>query len=200
MFLDFAKAFDTVNHQILLMKLEKYGIRGVPLNWFSNYLNNRQQYVTIDGVSSSKQSVLCGIPQGSSLGPILFLLYINDISNCSNKLSFRLFADDTNIFASSTSIIELESLVNEELIKVKEWCNQNKLSINLKKTNFMIIKSPWKKLTYSPDIKIYNDDGTSTSLEKKDHIKYLGVIIDDTISWKYLFHLFTNFKGYWYFL
>ena len=119
-FLDFAKAFDTVNHNILLTKMEKYGIRGLPLQWFTNYLTNRQQYVSMDGTESSKQKVVCGIPQGSSFGPLLFLIYINDIRNCSEKISFRIFADDTNIFISSPNSIELETLVNQEILKVKE--------------------------------------------------------------------------------
>ena len=102
-FLDFAKAFDTVNHQILLKKLEEaYGIRGIPLKWFTNYLFNRQQYVSLNSVESSKQTMNCGIPQGSSLGPLLFLLYTNDISNCSDKLNFRIFANDTNFFCLIT--------------------------------------------------------------------------------------------------
>ena len=122
-FLNFAKAFDTVNHAILLNKLEKYGVWGVPLSWFTSYLTNRQQYVNTDGVESSKQTIKCGIPQGSSLGPLLFLLYINDIPNCSDKLSFRIFADDTNIFASSSNAMELQNLINQELSKVKEWCD-----------------------------------------------------------------------------
>ena len=90
-FLDIAKAFDTVNHQILLKKIETYGIRGIPLKWFTSYLFNRQQYVSLNSVESSKQTIKCGIPQGSSLGPLLFLPYINDISNCSDKLNFRIF-------------------------------------------------------------------------------------------------------------
>ena len=124
-FLDFSKVFDTVNHQILLKKLEAYGIRGTPLQWFTNYLTNRQQYVSLNNLESPKQTITCGIPQGSSLGPLLFLIYINDMPNCSSKLSFRIFADDTNIFASSSSITDLESLVNEELTKIKEWCDIN---------------------------------------------------------------------------
>ena len=182
-FLDFAKAFDTVNHSILLKKLEKYGIRGSPLQWFTSYLSNRQQYVSLDHTQSSTKTVLCGIPQGSTLGPLLFLLYINDIANSSKKLSFRLFADDTNVFTSSKSQHELQSIMNHELILVKNWCDTNKLSINLKKTNFLIIKSTRKKLTTQFHIKLPCSD-TDFFLEQKDSIKYLGVLIDDKLNWK----------------
>ena len=92
--------------------MEKYGTRGLPLQWFTSYLTNRQQYVSMDSTESSRQTMVCGIPQGSSLGPLLFLIYINDIPNCSEKLSFRIFADDTNIFASSSNATELKSLIN----------------------------------------------------------------------------------------
>ena len=149
----------------------------MPLKWFTSYLTNRQQYVSL-------QTVRCGIPQGSSLGPLLFLLYINDIPNSSNKLSFRIFADDTNIFTSSSNLKQLETTVNEELKKVKHWCNINKLSLNLEKTNYMIIKSPRKK-EITINIFLRNNDGTNYSLKRKDHIRYLGVMIDDSVSWKY---------------
>ena len=90
-------------HNLLLKKMEMYGIRALPLQSFTNYLTNRQQYVSLAGMESSKQTVVCGVPQGSSLGPLLFLIYINDIPNCSEKLSFRIFADDTNICLLYTS-------------------------------------------------------------------------------------------------
>ena len=96
----------------------------------------------------------CGILQGSSLGPLLFLIYINDIPNSSDKLSFRIFADDTNLFASSNNANELQALINRELEKVKEWCDKNKLSINFKTTNYMIITSPKKNINGIKNIKL----------------------------------------------
>ena len=171
--MDFSKAFDTVNHQTLLSKLSKYGMRGIPLAWFTDYLNNRQQYVKMGNVESNKLQMTCGVPQGSTLGPLLFLLYINDMPNCSKKLSFRIFADDTNIFYSSTNIREVENVMNEELTNIRRCCAINKLSINLKKTNFMIISAKRKVLQ---PIHIGN-------ITETDYIKYLGVYIDKYISW-----------------
>ena len=102
-----SKAFDTLNHDILLNKLELYGVRGVALDWFKSYLANRSQCVSSGGVMSSLKPITHGVPQGSFLGPLLFILYINDIVNCSKYLIFILFADDTNIFFSSTDIQQL---------------------------------------------------------------------------------------------
>ena len=116
-FIDFSKAFDTVNHEILLAKLFKYGIRGHSLEWFNSYLTNRLQFVQIDNVQSSTLTMTCGVPQGSTLGPLLFLIYINDIVNCSSILSFRLFADDTNIFYVNKDPTEVEIVMNRELKK-----------------------------------------------------------------------------------
>ena len=172
LFLDFSKAFDTVNHEILLQKLYKYGIRGVSYNWFQNYLTDRKQYVQIQETKSTLQTIKCGVPQGSTLGPLLFLLYINDIANTSNKLSFRIFADDANVFYTSKDFQDLESTMNEEFSKILKYCATNKLSVNLKKTKFMIITN--KKLI--PRINIAN-------LECTEHIKYLGVYLDNKITW-----------------
>ena len=112
LFLDFSRAFDTVNHQILLDKLCKYGVRGRPHDCFASYLQDRWQFVQIGNEKSSLLEMTCGVPQGSSLGPLLFLIYMNDIANSSNKLSFRLFADDANIFYTADDVNDIESVMS----------------------------------------------------------------------------------------
>ena len=114
-FLDFSKAFDTVNHNILLSKLEFYGIRGVVKDLFTSYLRNRMQMMSLASVNSDIQTVCCGVPQGSVLGPLLFLIYINDFHNCSELLDFHLFADDASLFFTHKDINILESEINSEL-------------------------------------------------------------------------------------
>ncbi len=120
--MDFPKAFDTVNHEILLSKLDKYGVRGTQHDWFKSFLTNRKQYVRIGKSDSEMLTMTCGVPQGSTLGPLLFLIYINDMPSCSNKLRFRIFADDTNVFYSNTSIDEVENVMNMEIKKLFRYC------------------------------------------------------------------------------
>ena len=109
-FIDLKKAFDTVNHAILLQKLKHYGIRNKALAWFKSYLTNRKQYVSLNGCDSDIKDINCGVPQGSVLGPILFLLYINDLPNISKKLKFFLFADDTNIYYEDANLKNLKKI------------------------------------------------------------------------------------------
>jgi retron-type reverse transcriptase len=137
-FIDLAKAFDTVDHRILLRKLEHYGVRGVVLNWFASYLANRKQFVTIEKVPSKLAHIKCGVPQGSILGPILFIIYINDLIHVSANLKNIMFADDTNLFLTGNSLAEVEDKLNAELVLVETWFKANLLSLNVKKTSYMV--------------------------------------------------------------
>ena len=178
-FIDLKKAFDTVNHQILLHKLEHYGIRNESLSWFESYLKDRQQYVTINKTNSSILNIKCGVPQGSVLGPLLFLLYINDLPNVSKKLKIFLFADDTNIYLDSNDPNTLEKEMNKELQKLYDWLGINRLSLNLTKTNFLLFHSI-NKTKASITIKI-----NKKAIEEVKYVKYLGVLIDSHLSFKY---------------
>ena len=117
--------------------MNHYGIRGIALAWFHSYLGNREQYVSVNGYNSRTLNVTCGVPQGSVLGPLLFLIYINDIPNTSSKLAFYLFADDTSIYFESENLEQLQKIVNRELKHVKKWLDTNKLALNVDKTNFV---------------------------------------------------------------
>ena len=140
-FIDLKKAFDTVNHDILVKKLVHYGIRGVANKWICSYLSNRSQYVCINDTSSECMKVTCdrcGVPQGSILGPALFILYINDMCNVSMLMKSIVFADDTNFFYSGDNLSQVCETVSTELDKLHSWFQVNKLSLNISKTNFMI--------------------------------------------------------------
>ena len=140
-FLDLSKAFDTVNHDILIKKLEFYGIRGHANKWFLSYLTCRRQFVSINNISSKELISSYGVPQGSVLGPLLFLLYINDFANCAITLDFHIFADDSNLFFRSNNLLSLQNTLNNELTKVYEWFCVNRLSLNIKKSNFVIFQN-----------------------------------------------------------
>ena len=179
-FVDLRKAFDNVNHEILLSKLEHYGIRDAILNWFQSYSFDRKQFVSFNGESSGLLINNCGVPQGSVLGPLLFLLYINDLPNISKVLNFYLFADDTNIYYESNSLSELERTVNKELRKLYLWLNVNRLSLNLDKTNFIIFHPFNKPSKQNVTIKI-----NKKACVEKECNKYLGILIDSSLSWKH---------------
>ena len=177
-FLDLAKAFDSVNHNILLQKLEKYGIRGIPLKFMESYLSNRYQYVKMNDKSSKLELIDIGIPQGSIMGPLLFLLYINDLPNASNFF-VKLFADDTFLSLSSPNFNELKKKTNNEIRKIFNWLVANKLTLNIKKSQFMII-SKRKGVNFNAfKLKI-----NGVALERCSAYKYLGLWIDEGLTWK----------------
>ena len=184
-FIDLKKAFDTVDHSILLHKLSYYGFRGIINDWFKSYLLERSQTVELNCQISQKEFNCYGVPQGSVLGPLLFLLYINDIYKASKVLKFFLFADDTNLLFAHKNITTLEKTVNLELSKLSDWLIVNKLTLNIKKSNFVIFRPRQKKINAAVDIKIFdNQQSKLVSLDCKDYVKYLGLIIDSKLSWK----------------
>ena len=136
--LDLKKAFDTVNHRILLQKLNAYGIRGNMLKWFGSYLTGRSQYVVYEGVKSDIYNVTCGVPQGSILGPLLFILNMNDICNVSELLFTILYADDTCVLLIGKDLTTLIMVLNAELKSLSAWFRSNKLTVNTQKKIPMI--------------------------------------------------------------
>ena len=177
-FIDLKKAFDTVNHEILMKKLQKYGVRGIAYNWISDYITNRKQYVMFANNPSKEGVINCGVPQGSVLGPLLFILYVNDLVNVSNLIFPLMFADDTNFFVSGSNAENLVTVMNGEMKKVVKWMKINKLSLNVAKTNYMIFTPPRYKITSSCKVMI-ND----TLISKVNNIKFLGVVIDSKLTW-----------------
>jgi hypothetical protein len=189
--LDFAKAFDTVNHEILLNKLEYYGIRGTALKWFKSYLSDRMQCTEIGDTQSKLNYIKHGVPQGSILGPLLFLLYINDIVMSSPVFKFILFADDTSLFYSHKNKHDAINILNSELAKISQWLAANKLSLNVSKSKLLVFSN--KKLDKSTtinqnisdaDADVFKLSLNGESLNEVEWAKYLGVLIDNKISWK----------------
>ena len=180
-FLDLSKAFDTVDHNILLMKLEHYGVRGIPLLWFKNYLTERKQFVQYQKYESDLQEIKYGVPQGSVLGPLLFLIYINDLVSCLNVCKAIIFADDTTIYVTGKNKKDLIFELTNDLICLKEWFDTSKLSLNISKTNYMVFHP--KRVR----IETVNDEyvlliGNET-INEVPSVKFLGLYLDRNLEW-----------------
>ena len=178
-FLDLSKAFDTVDHHILLCKLKNYfGIRGKSLNLIKSYLTNRRQYTKISNNFSDELEINCGVPQGSCLGPLLFLLYINDLPLAS-QMNTTLYANDTYLMMSDLNLTSLQNRINIELKNIDFWLKKNKLSLNFSKSTFLLIhKQPSRTIKSTFEIKI-ND----IMLTRPPIVKYLGLFIDQNLNW-----------------
>jgi len=175
-FLDLAKAFDTTDHAILLRKLKRYGVRGLPLQLIKSYLTNRYQRTVVDSLKSNVKLVTCGVPQGSILGPFLFLVFINDLALAS-ELNVRIFSDDTNLTLVSDNYLSLQTKVNCEIQKIDIWFKSNKLSLNYNKTEYMVVTRKKEKCNFRINI-------GGHEISQKECIRYLGVMLDDSLTWK----------------
>ena len=178
-FVDLEKAFDTVHHNILLSKLDHYGIRGVANSWLASYLSGRHQKVSLNGVTSTRGPITCGVPQGSILGPLLFLIYINDMHRSVLSSTVYHFADDTNLMCSALTLKRLKKLVNKDLALLYHWLCANHLSVNSGKTEFIIFRPPRHNSDIRITLKFYH-----STLFESSKIRYLGLILDNKLSWK----------------
>ena len=179
-YVDFEKAFDTVNHDMLLAKCYHYGLRGPMYKWLTSYLLGRKQFTVVNRCSSAVAPLVSGVPQGSILGPLLYLIYVNCIQNVSHDFKPRLFADDTNLFLIATKLNELQIKANLALDQLSNWCSANKLKINASKTCYSLYRS--KKTISSPfDFKLVLN---GLEIQQTQCSKYLGINIDDDLNWQ----------------
>ncbi len=179
-FLDIRKAFDSINHKILLNKLEtQFGIFNNELNWFKSFITNREQVCIINGYTSSPPKIVCGIPQGSILGPLLFLLYINDLPDVLQNTTPCLYADDTQIFCSSNNY-ELIDKLNSDLQQISDWLASNKLQHHPTKTKYMIIGSTYNLINKVHDYPVLMNN---KPLCRTSSFECLGVLLDEKLKW-----------------
>ena len=176
-FVDFTKAFDTVRHDILVNKLSHYGIRGTVNNWFLDYLSNRTQSIKISDNISTTRNINYGVPQGSVLGPILFLIYINDLPQIFNNIKVKLFADDATLYLFGRDLTNVFQKANQDLYIFYNWCLSNRLSVNLNKTFFMLFTN--KDINILPPLMFHN-----IAIQQTFQHKLLGVTIDHKLTFK----------------
>ena len=182
--IDLKKAFDTVDHSILCQKLEHYGLLGRELSWFKSYLSCRQQYCSINGFESDLMNIKIGVPQGSCLGPLLFLLYINDLPQAVLNSTVAMYADDTSLSYRSDDIHQLNETMKKDLTSVFEWLKGNKLSLNVAKTKTMLITTKQKERFLAQNNKELSLNIQEERIDNVLNAKYLGIQVDSNLNWK----------------
>ena len=182
--IDLKKAFDTVDHKILCQKLDHYGVTGRELSWFNSYLSSRKQYCRINGVDSNIKEIEVGVPQGSCLGPLLFLVYINDLPCIMENSKVSMYADDTSLYYSSSDISQLNDALNEDLKKLDRWLKGNKLSLNVVKTRSMLITTKQRKKYLETSDQNFKPSIREENVQVVSSTKYLGIQIDENLTWK----------------
>ena len=168
-----------VNHKILIDKLSAIGVKGIERNWFVSYLANRTQYVSINGSISTPCNITSGVPQGSILGPLMFLLFINDMPNCIKHSTVDMYADDTLIYVSHNNVDLIEKYLNEDLECLTKWLENNRMKANVNKTKVMLLGTP-NRTSQVNHIKVVMN---GIDVENVDCFKYLGVTIDANLKW-----------------
>ena len=186
-YIDLTKAYDTIDTSILVKKLKHYGIQNEPLNWVKSYLMKRTQVVKIQGTISDEKDVTCGLPQGSLIAPLLFIIYINDLPHISENLNKILFADDTNLFKRDKSLTRLNKEVENQLIDLETWLKVNKLSLNVSKTKSMVFRTRKNRIDIDSNINMCGQ-----KLDKVEKTKFLGVYIDKHLDWNEHINHVTN--------
>ena len=184
-FLDIRKAFDTVNHDILLQKLECYGIKGNELIFFQSYLENRIQTCNVNGHMSSFKPISYGAPQGSILGPLLFIIYMNDLPSCVKEAEITMYADDTSLYKAFRTAQDLSDELISAFVNICEWLKMNKLALNILKTEFMITDTSQRLniIDQTPETTRYIISVDGCQIRRVKSVKYLGLIVDDTLTW-----------------
>ena len=175
-YLDLKKAFDTVNHKILLSKLNHYGIRDTANDWFKSFLVNRAQYTNTNGSNSDPEKVLYGVPQGSVLGPLLFIIFINDLNVFIKSSKVHHFADDTKLLLIKKSLKQINKLINHDLALLVQWLRSNKISLNTSKTEILLFR---KTITKHLNFRISGE-----RIKKSTTVKYPGVLLHAHFNWQ----------------